>query len=199
MNKNKGPDQRKRLTREERFSQLLENARLIIKGEGTDALTLGRLAEVSAVSRPVVYDHFVTRHGLLRALYEDYDARQTAVLNAALSGAEGTLSARARVIAEAYVDCVFIQGGDIPGVAAALAGSPEMDALKRHYQSVYIARCRQELEPFNNGDPIPLSAFLAMTGAADSLSEAAVRGDISREEATQELIRVITQTVHSGA
>jgi AcrR family transcriptional regulator len=56
--------------------QLLDVAWQLVREEGTEALTLGRLAERAGVTKPVVYDHFVTRAGLLAALYEDFDARQ---------------------------------------------------------------------------------------------------------------------------
>ena len=58
---------RRRLSREERYRQLVETAWQLIGEEGTEALTLGRLAERSGVTKPVVYDHFETRLGLLAA------------------------------------------------------------------------------------------------------------------------------------
>lgn len=82
---------RKRLSREDRRRQLLDMAWQLVREEGTDALSLGRLAEQAGVTKPVVYDHFETRTGLLAALYEEYDARQTAMLEAALTAGEATL------------------------------------------------------------------------------------------------------------
>ena len=75
---------RRRLSREDRQRQLLDVAWQLVRAEGTDALTLGRLAEHAGVTKPVVYDHFSTRSGLLAALYQDFDARQTALMDAAL-------------------------------------------------------------------------------------------------------------------
>ena len=73
---------RRRLSREDRLRQLLDMSWRVIRDEGTDALTLGRLAERAGVTKPVVYDHFGTREGLLTALYRDFDARQTATMTA---------------------------------------------------------------------------------------------------------------------
>lgn len=115
------PSPRRRLSRDERQRQLLEVAWRLVREEGTEALTLGRLAEQAGVTKPVVYDHFGTRAGLLAALYQDYDLRQTALMEAALEASEATLEGRADVIARAYVDCVMQQGREIPGVVAALA------------------------------------------------------------------------------
>ena len=72
---------RRRMTREQRTRQLLDVAWALVRGEGTGALTLGRLAEAAGVTKPVAYDHFVTRNGLLAALYDDYDGRQTVVFH----------------------------------------------------------------------------------------------------------------------
>ncbi|WP_159998348.1 TetR/AcrR family transcriptional regulator [Roseomonas sp. 18066] len=185
------PPGRRRLSRPERLAQLLDTARLLVQAEGTDALTLGRLAGQAGVTKPVVYDHFATREGLLAALYADYDRHQTAVMAAALAAAEPGLAARATVIAEAYVGCVLTERQEIPGVAAALAGAPEMDALKRRYQADFIARCRAVLAPFAGDRPLAPAGLWAMLGAADALSEAATRGDIGREEAVAELRRVL--------
>ena len=67
----------KRLPRDERRRQLLETAAAIVRAEGTDALTLARVAEQAGVTKPVAYEHFETRAGLLVALYRHFDARQT--------------------------------------------------------------------------------------------------------------------------
>lgn len=144
---------RRRLPREARTRQLLEASWALIGDEGTDALTLGRLADVAGITKPVVYDHFGTRNGLLAALYEDYDIRQTALFDAAVATAEPTLTDKARIFAAAYVDCVLTQGREIQGVLAALSGSPELAAVKRRYQKAFIQNVRTCLRP----SPAPLA------------------------------------------
>lgn len=106
---------RRRLSREDRLRQLLDVAWQLVREEGTEALTLGRVAEMAGVTKPVVYDHFITRAGLLAALYKDFDERQNALMDAALEASEASLEGRAWVIASAYVDCVLLQGREIPG------------------------------------------------------------------------------------
>lgn len=69
------------------------------RDEGTDALTLPRLAEAAGVAKPVVYDHFSTRNGLLAALYQDFDVGQTPVIDAAIAGSGSGLEDKASVIA----------------------------------------------------------------------------------------------------
>lgn len=186
---------RRRLSRDDRQAQLIDTARRLVREEGTDALTLGRLAVQAGVTKPVVYDHFATRNALLAALYGDYDARQAAILQAALDACAPSMAAKAAVIAAAYVQCVLTEGQEIPGVAAALVGVPELDALKRGYQAAFIDRCRAILEPFAGGGSLGQAALWAMLGAADALSDAAARGEIATAAAVEELQRTILALV----
>lgn len=194
-----GEAPRQRLTREDRYTQLVSVAWQVIGDEGTDALTLGRLAERSAVSKPVVYDHFPTRPALLAALYQDFDQRQAIIMDAAIAASEPTLPRRASVIAASYVECVREQGREIPGIIAALAGSPELARIKRDYQAVFIEKCRAVLVPFTGGQPIGAPGLWAMLGAAEALSEAAVAGDISIDQAQGELFDTIIALVDRSA
>lgn len=187
----KSPLKRVRLSREQRQRQLLDLAWRLAREEGTDALTLPRLAEIAEIAKPVVYDHFGTRTGLLTALYQDFDARQTAMIDAAMAASPPTLQGVAQVISTSYVDCVLAQGREIPGVLAGLAGSPELEAVKRDYQLVFIEKCRRALAPYADEKGISQPGFWAMLGAADALSHAAAKGEITVEEAHRELFDII--------
>lgn len=189
------PRPRRRLSREERQRQLLDTAWRLVREEGTEALTLGRLAERAGVTKPVVYDHFGTRGGLLAALYREFDARQTALMDAALQASEPSLPGRAAVIAAAYVDCVLLQGREIPGVIAALAGSPELEAIKREYEAAFLEKCRLALAPFAGAGGIAPAGLRAMLGAAEALSYAAAAGEITAGQAQDELFETIVAMV----
>ncbi|MCG8428101.1 MAG: TetR/AcrR family transcriptional regulator [Chromatiales bacterium] len=188
---------RRRLTREERRRQLLEVSWRIIQDGGSDTLTLGRLANRAGVAKPVVYDHFNTRNGLLVALYEDFDARQAPIMNAAIQAGEATLNGKARVIASSYVDCVLLQGREMPDVLAALAGSPELEKTKRSYQAGFLEKCRLTLAPFAEGGDISTAGLWGVLGAAETLSKAAVSGDITPEQAKDVLFQLIVTIVES--
>ncbi|MCX8279120.1 TetR/AcrR family transcriptional regulator [Phyllobacterium sp. 0TCS1.6C] len=186
---------RLRLSRQERQRQLLDVAWQLAREEGTDSLTLPRMAEKAGVTKPLIYDHFGTRNGLLTALYRDFDERQTAVIDAALGACAPTLEATARVIAESYVECVLAQGREIPGVLAGLAGSPELETVKRDYQLAFIEKCRKALSSFTGSKGILQSSFWAMLGAADALSHAAATGEITVDQAQVELNEIIIAMV----
>lgn len=181
-----GP-RRQRLPREERYRQLIEVAWRIVRESGSDALTLGSLAEQAGVAKPVVYDHFATRNGLLAALYGEFDARQHALIEATLEASEPTLASRASVIAGSYVDCVLTQGRELPGVSAALAGAPELEALKRESEAAFLEKCRGLLSPFAPGKDVGIAGLRVMLGAAEALSYAAAVGEITPSQAKREL------------
>lgn len=186
---------RRRMSREERHRQLLDHAWGLIRREGTDALTLARLADEAGVTKPLVYDHFVTRTGLLAALYRAYDLRQIALMEEALRASDAVLESRAAVIAGAYVACVLEQGREISGVIAALAGSPELEALRRECEGVFMGRCRAALAPFTGEKPLSAAGLRGMLGAAEALSCAAASGEISAKEAEEELSGIIIAMV----
>jgi len=193
------PRPRRRLLRDDRHRQLLDVAWRVIREEGTEALTLGRLSEQADVTKPVVYDHFGTRSGLLAALYQEFDARQNALMDAALRVAEPSLAERAAVIAFSYVDCVLLQGREIPGVIAALAGSPELEKIKREYEAAFIEKCRAMLAPFTTTGAIAPAGLWAMLGAAEALSNAAATGEITAAQAQNELFETILAMVARNA
>ena len=194
---------RRRLSREDRQRQLLDVAWRLVREEGSEALTLARLAEQAGVTKPIVYDHFVTRPGLLAALYQDYDARQSALMETALEASEPTLQGRAAVIASAYVDCVQQQGREIPGVVAALESSPELERIKREYEAVFLEKCRDVLAPYAGSRGIGQAALRAMLGAAEALSNAAAGGELSAAQAKEELfvniVAMVTRTLGAPA
>ncbi|NHX01196.1 TetR/AcrR family transcriptional regulator [Pseudomonas koreensis] len=190
---------RRRLSREDRNRQLLDVAWQIIRAEGTDALTLGYLADKAGVTKPLVYDHFTTRSGLLAALYRDFDTRQTAVMDAAIDRCPPTLIDTATVIATAYVDCVLLQGNEIPGVIAALGSTPELEKIKRDYEAIFLEKCRSVLQPLATGGEITQAGLRAMLGAAEALSNAAASAEISAGQAKDELFATIIAMVERAA
>jgi hypothetical protein len=91
---------------------------------------------------------------------------------------------------------VLLQGREIPGVIAALAGSPELEAIKREYDVIFLGKCRDALAPFARDGVIGQAALRGMLGAADALSQAAASGEISPLEAQEELFASIKAMVN---
>lgn len=186
---------RQRLSREDRYAQLVDVSWALVRSEGADALTLGRLAEYARVAKPVVYSHFASRAALLAALFTEFDDRQTAMLEDHLETAETTLDARAEAIAHSYVECALAQGRELTGVLAALEGSPELEQVKRESERAYAERCREILAPFSGADGVRPAALTAVFGAADALSHAAASATLPAEQAKEELAALIVTVV----
>lgn len=186
---------RRRLLRDDRYRQLIDVAWQLVREEGTDALTLGRLAESAGVTKPLVYGHFATRNGLLAALYREFDDRQTALIDVALETGEKTLAGRAMVIAASYVNCVVEQGRELPGVISALASSPELQLVKSECEAAFMEKCRLVLVPFAAQGRVSLPGLRAMLGAAEALSFSATANEISVDEAKKELSHTIVDMV----
>jgi AcrR family transcriptional regulator len=185
------PGTRRRLARGDRFRQLIGVAWTIVQEEGTEALTLGHLAERAGVTKPVVYAHFKDRNGLLAALYLEFDARQCALIDQAIAAAGADPSTRAGVIADGYVDCVLAQGHEIPGIIAALSGSPELERIRRTCEAAFLDKCRNALQPASPSGHVSNAGLRAMLGAAEALSADAAAGELSPDAAKRELRETI--------
>ncbi|WP_072805019.1 TetR/AcrR family transcriptional regulator [Rhodococcoides yunnanense] len=186
---------RTRLSRADRYDQLIEVSWGLVRREGADALTLGRLAEHAGVAKPVVYSHFPSRAELLAALFREFDGRQTVMLEEYLNAAERTLAGRAGAIADSYVGCVLAQGRELTGVLAALEGSPELERVKRESEHAYAEKCRAVLAPFVGSEGVSTASLTAIFGAAESLSHAAAASALTPEQARSELAALIVAVV----
>ncbi|GAB3452910.1 helix-turn-helix domain-containing protein [Kineococcus endophyticus] len=179
---------RRRLSREERHAQLLETARALIREAGTDDFTLGRLAEAAGVTKPLVYDHFGDRAGVLAELYRAFEERQHATLAAALARSTPRLETVAALVAGAYVDCCLAEGRELSDVVAALAGSSVLTAVRQEAEEAYLAACRDALAPFGTLDA---AAVRAVVGAGDALVRAVLDATTGEDVARTTLTRVL--------
>ncbi len=158
---------------------MLDAAVAIVRAQCADALTLVTLAEAAGVSRPIAYDHFGTRAGLLLALYRRLDERHRTAVTQALRTAAPTAGAIARVMSAAYFACAT----DMPefaAVSAALKGNPEMEAIQREMLDSYTSVMAAALAPHSS---LPAEALrlrcLGVLGAAE-----AIAAELNRERTT---------------
>jgi AcrR family transcriptional regulator len=188
------------MAKEARRRQLLETALEIIRSEGTEALTLSYLAERAGVTKPIAYEHFGTRSGLLIALYRDYDERQTQAMRAALEAKGKTLEDVAGIVSAAYVDCVLTAGPEFGALAAALSATEEMEDFRQSLRDSYIAEFRKAFAPFARLPRGEGQALLTgLLGAAESLSQAAASGRLSRAQAVSALSHIMLGALESSA
>lgn len=162
---------KKRLTKEARREQLIETALDIVRGEGADALTLGYLAERAGVSKPITYEHFETRSGLLVALYRQIDEQQVRALQESLAKEGRKLDETARLIAHAYMTCHSNWGPEGHAIAAALMGDAQMGAVQRDLLDNCVRIFADALAPFSKLSRKALKQrCVGIVGAAEALS-----------------------------
>ncbi|QSQ27213.1 TetR/AcrR family transcriptional regulator [Pyxidicoccus parkwayensis] len=190
----------KKLTKAQRREQLLDIAQAVVREEGTDALTLGYLAERAGVSKPIAYEHFKTRSGLLIALYEQIDARQVAALLEALKRTRKRLEDVARVMSTAYMQCYTGAGPEWHAISAALRGDEEMETFHRELLDSYVALYRDALAPYSDlkKDELHLRC-VGIIGAAEAISRDMLRGRVDEATAAATLASLIVSWLSKKA
>ncbi len=182
----------RRLPKAERRQQLLDVARAIVRDEGTDALTLVSLAERADVTRPIAYEHFKTRPGLLIALARNIDDRQVELFREALSKAPPRLAEVARAASNAYMRCVTQVGREWHAITAALQGDAEMDAAQREILERYAEMYCEVLAPCTKVPRRELKKrCVAIIGAAEALARQMLQGQLDEEVAASTLRSLI--------
>jgi AcrR family transcriptional regulator len=184
---------RTRLSRPERRKQLLTIARVLISARGADGLTLVSLAESAGVTRPVVYDQFQTRSGLLIALYDQISERQFSILREQLASAKPAFCSIAEAASQAYMRCYATVGPEAFAIVAALKGDEEMDQFFHLLLRRYVNAYADALQPYTSLGRRELEVHCtAIVGAAEALSNLMVKGDIEEAEAATTLLSLIT-------
>ncbi|MGW6285201.1 TetR/AcrR family transcriptional regulator [Streptomyces sp. NPDC055107] len=180
-----------RLSKQARREQLLNTAVAIVRRQGADGLTLVTLAEAAGVSRPIVYDHFGTRPGLLLALYRGLDERHRAAIAQALREAGPSADEVARLISTAYFTCATDMP-ELAAVSAALKGDPEMEAVQRELLDRYTDLVAAALLEHSELPPAALRLrCVGVLGAAEAMAAELNQGRASAEDAVATLTDLI--------
>lgn len=186
----------KKLPKAERRAQLLEAAQEMVREEGTDALTLARVAERAGVSKPIAYEHFGTRAGLLMALFSSYSDLQLETQREALASCGKTLRDVAGILGEAYVRCASQAGPEAGAVFAALSGTEEMDEFRQTLRNGYLAEYRDAVSRFVDlPEDIGDTVLSGLLGAAEAVSRDTAAGRISYDDAVAALTEMFTATL----
>ena len=168
--------------------QMLDAAMRLVNAEGVAGLTLARLAEASGVSKPIAYQHFGTREGLLGALYVRLGQKhEDAADDAIAAGQRGQMSraAVAAAVSAAFIDCVLDNGRLYTEIAAALAASGD---AHQDVRVDFARRYAAALAQFSGGGAKAGYGFaLAFLGAGENLAAAVLRGDMDRAGAVETL------------
>jgi AcrR family transcriptional regulator len=190
----------RRLTRDQRRRQLLDTASEIVRAEGTNALTLVRLAERAGVSRPIAYEHFATREGLLLALYQDYDEQLVRTIRGALHAGATTLEDVAAAVSDAYVDGVVAAGPECDEINAALMGNETTRSFRQQSRDLYVDELRKAFAPLVklSGDA-DVALLTGILGAIEALGQAAATGRMTQAVAVAAATRIVVATLETRA
>jgi len=176
----------RRLSKAQRRLQLLATALDIVRKEGADRLTLGHLAISAGVSKPVVYEHFGTRSGLLIALYKSMDVAQSNALREALTTGERSTEDVVERLAVAYIHCAVDTDGVWQAVGAALAGSDEKGVVHQELLDGYVQLFATVLAAHSRLSRTDLERHcVGFIGAGEALSAAMLRGQCTEAEAAK--------------
>ncbi|UIJ72673.1 TetR/AcrR family transcriptional regulator [Aurantimonas sp. HBX-1] len=174
----------RRLSKAGRRRQLLDTALRIVRTEGADRLTLGHLAASAGVSKPVAYDHFGTRSGLLIELYRWIDTERVNAFRDAMATEKRGFEETAGMLASAYIDCAADMTDEFHAVGAALAGSEEKAVVFQELLDNSVQMFVSVLTPFAAlSSPELQRRCVGLVGAGEALSAAVVRGKLDRTEA----------------
>lgn len=180
------------MAKDERRRQLLDTALVIVREEGTEALTLARLAERAGVTKPIAYEHFGTRTGLLIALFRDYDDRTTEAVRAALASGGSTPRVVAAILSAAYMDSCLSMGPEVSAIFDALSASAETEDFRRSFREFLVGEFRSAFAPFVKlSNRTGRALLIGILGAAETLAEEASARRLSRNEAIAALTRIM--------
>jgi AcrR family transcriptional regulator len=190
------PERGRRLSKADRRRQLLVAALDVIREEGADNLTLGHLAVRAGVSKPVVYDHFGTRSGLLIELYRWIDTERVEAFRLTMASAGKDRDETIASLADAYIRCAADLTGEFYLVGAALAGSPEKAEVYAELLDQSVAMFVSVLRPFNRlTGPAATRLCVGLVGAGEGLSAAIVRGKLTEADAIATFRDIISAAV----
>lgn len=182
----------RRLSRTARRRQLLDTALVIVREEGADRLTLGHLAARAGVSKPVAYDHFGTRSGLLIELYKMIDTERVTAFRDDMARGERSAGETVERLAAAYIRCAGDMTDEFHAVGAALAGSEEKAAVFQELLDNSVQMFVSVLTPHS---PVPRDALerrcVGLVGAGEALSALMMRGRCSEAEAVETFAALI--------
>lgn len=187
---------RKRLSRSDRRAQMLEVAQTLIEEDGADALTLASVAERAGVSKPMAYDHFETRSGLLLALLAEADSHYEGVARARMASAPETVEAISEILAEAYVACAMQAGPAALALIAAIEANGDARDLGRVSRDKHVDQFAEAFASvLKSAGPETNLIFVGLIAAGNALCTELTNGRIAEKAAVQTLAHLLSTSI----
>ncbi len=187
---------RKRLAKTARKRQLLDVAKAMLETDGADDLTLALLAERAGVSKPIAYDHFQSKSGLLIAMLEDTSRYYETDAEAKIAAAPATVPAIAEIVATAYVNCAIEAGPATTTLAAAAEADSEAREAGRALQSRHVDSFAQAFAPALEDDHPRLQLlFRGLVAASNAICDDRTQNRITTEAAIETLRHLLVTSL----
>lgn len=181
----------RRMPKAQRRAQMLNAALEIIAAEGSDALTLTRIAISCGVTKPIAYQHFGSRSGLLIALYREIRAVPSAFATDRIERAAAGEFAFEPILddlAESLIDMILRQGRVYAAIEAALLATPQMENYRDSLRAEFAERFEAAIAPFFRGSKLDrLRLIYVFFGAGEALCGMVRTGLLTREGAIETL------------
>ncbi len=180
------------MSKEERHNQLLQVAEMIVKEQGTDALTLITLAKQAGVSKPVTYEHFTNREGLLVQLYQSYDDKVVQEIQKSIALDTPTIEVAARIVSTTYMNCVISGGLQYEAVVSALQAYLNHSDLQTRIRDYFINAYSDVFLPLTNDNNHALRLKLtAVFGVSEEIAKSVILHEVTHAEAVETLTKII--------
>lgn len=169
----------------QRRQLLLDAAERLLAEGGSDALRMDALARAGGVTRPVVYDHFGDRDGLVVALLERHGARVRAhVADAEVPGAPFEVELRAAT--RAYLEVACRHGSAMRALVSTQHLSPVIEAARRGNWDDAVAHWAARYRA-HAGLPVPDATALATAhlAALSALAGLCIEGRLGLTRAAE--------------
>lgn len=190
------PSGSKRLSKDGRRRQLLDVARGLLETEGAQELTLAVLADRAGVSKPIAYDHFGSRSGLLIAMLENMSQYYESDAEAKIAVAPKTVSAIAEIVATAYVKCALEAGSAVTTLAAAAEADSDAREAGRTMQSGHARSFQRafDLVVDENAEHLSL-IFKGLVAAANAICDDCTQDKITAQAAIDTLNHLLVTSL----
>ena len=144
------------------------------------------------MSKPIAYDHFGTRAGLLIELYKIRNAQQAQALEAALTTTRRDREETVAFLAARYIHASTEMCAEWQAVGAALAGSEETEIVHHELLDNYVELFTSLLGPYSTLPPGELRLnCVGIIGAGEAIMAAIARGTTTQTEATKAFASLI--------
>lgn len=187
---------RKRLSKLERRQQLLGVAKTLLERDGAQDLTLAVVAAQAGVSKPIAYDHFRSRSGLLVAMLADTSRHYETDAEAKIANAPTTIPAISDIVATAYVRCAVAAGPAVTVLAAAAEADGDARdagrALQQNHAQSFQRAFEPVLEPDTSGLPL---LFRGLVAAANAICDERTQNKITTEAAIDALKHLLVSSL----